>query len=91
MKTPIAYALSYPERLPLDLPPLDLCHLGKLTFREPDSQRFPCLALAYQALAAGNAGSQHYGENAFVNFSQPSALSGVRFFLGAMANVIRIV
>ncbi len=53
MKTPIAYALSYPERLPLDLPPLDLCKLGELTFREPDPQRFPCLDLAYRALAAG--------------------------------------
>ncbi len=53
MKTPIAYALSYPERLPLDLPPLDLCQLGQLTFNEPDSQRFPCLDLAYQALGQG--------------------------------------
>jgi len=53
MKTPIAYALSYPERLALDLPPLDLCQLGKLTFKEPDSERFPCLDLAYQALEQG--------------------------------------
>jgi len=52
MKTPIAYALSYPERLALDLPPLDLCSLGQLNFHEPDQQRFPCLALAYQALQA---------------------------------------
>ena len=40
MKTPIAYALSYPERLPLDLPPLDLCRLGILSFESPDPQRF---------------------------------------------------
>ncbi|NIQ94958.1 MAG: 1-deoxy-D-xylulose-5-phosphate reductoisomerase [Desulfuromonadales bacterium] len=53
MKTPIAYALSYPERLPLDLPPLDLCQLGQLTFSEPDLERFRCLGLAYQALEAG--------------------------------------
>ncbi len=53
MRTPIAYALSYPERLTLDLPPLDLCRLGQLTFREPDAQRFPCLTLAYEALDAG--------------------------------------
>lgn len=53
MKTPIAYALSYPERLALDLPPLDLCQLGKLTFQPPDLQQFPCLELAYQALAEG--------------------------------------
>ncbi len=50
MKTPIAYALSYPERLVLDLPPLDLCRLGQLHFQEPDVRRFRCLSLAYQAL-----------------------------------------
>jgi 1-deoxy-D-xylulose-5-phosphate reductoisomerase len=56
MRTPIAYALSYPERLPLDLPPLDLCALKTLTFEEPDLEKFPCLALAYRALAlAGTA------------------------------------
>ena len=53
MKTPIAYALSYPERIPLKLPPLNLCTIGSLTFEEPDLQRFPCLKLAYDALAAG--------------------------------------
>jgi 1-deoxy-D-xylulose-5-phosphate reductoisomerase len=53
MKTPIAYALSYPERLPLELPPLDLCRLGKLHFAAPDSTCFPCLGLAYDALRAG--------------------------------------
>ncbi|MCM2266043.1 MAG: 1-deoxy-D-xylulose-5-phosphate reductoisomerase [Desulfuromonadales bacterium] len=53
MKTPIALALSWPERLPLDLPPLDLCQLGRLHFSEPDQERFPCLALAYRALRTG--------------------------------------
>lgn len=53
MKTPIAYALSWPERLALTAPPLDLCHCGALTFSEPDRLRFPCLDLAYQALQAG--------------------------------------
>ncbi len=53
MKTPIAYALSYPDRLPLDLPPLDLCALKTLSFADPDLDKFPCLALAYQALATG--------------------------------------
>lgn len=56
MKTPIAYALSYPERLCLDLPALDLCQLGRLNFYPPDMARFRCLALAYRALrAAGTA------------------------------------
>jgi 1-deoxy-D-xylulose-5-phosphate reductoisomerase len=53
MRTPIALALSWPERLPLDLPPLDLCRLGRLHFSEPDPARFPCLALAYRALRTG--------------------------------------
>jgi 1-deoxy-D-xylulose-5-phosphate reductoisomerase len=53
MKTPIALALSWPERLSLDLPPLDLCRLGRLHFSEPDTLRFPCLALAYRALQSG--------------------------------------
>jgi 1-deoxy-D-xylulose-5-phosphate reductoisomerase len=53
MKTPIAYALSYPERLSLDLPPLDLCRLGKLHFAEPDRKCFPCLDLAYEAIRRG--------------------------------------
>lgn len=53
MKTPIAYALSWPERLPLDQPPLDLCEIGRLSFSLPDLERFPCLRLAYDALARG--------------------------------------
>jgi 1-deoxy-D-xylulose-5-phosphate reductoisomerase len=53
MQTPIAYALSWPDRLPLDLQPLDLCKAGPLNFSEPDLEKFPCLALAYAAGAAG--------------------------------------
>lgn len=53
MKTPIAYALTYPERLPLALPALDLCRLGQLNFTSPNSQCFPCLGLAYHAIRRG--------------------------------------
>ena len=53
MKAPIAYALSYPERLALPLPPLDLCRIGQLNFAEPDVSRFACLELAYRALRLG--------------------------------------
>ena len=53
MRVPIAYALSYPERLALDLPPLDLLAVQTLTFLEPDRVRFPCLGLAFAALKAG--------------------------------------
>ncbi|MBW1687398.1 MAG: 1-deoxy-D-xylulose-5-phosphate reductoisomerase [Deltaproteobacteria bacterium] len=56
MRVPIAVALAYPERLPLDLPRLDLAALGQLDFEEPDRKRFPCLDLAYEALRADEAG-----------------------------------
>jgi 1-deoxy-D-xylulose-5-phosphate reductoisomerase len=55
MRGPIALALSWPERLPLGLPRLDLPALGRLHFEEPDLLRFPCLALAHEALRAGEA------------------------------------
>lgn len=51
MAIPISYILGQPERLPLDhLPSLDLVRAGHLEFQAPDLERFPCLALAYQAL-----------------------------------------
>ncbi len=53
MRLPIQYALTYPERLPLEGDRLDLFHLGSLTFERPDLERFPCLGLAYDALARG--------------------------------------
>ena len=49
MRVPIAYALSYPRRLPLNLPRLDLPEVGPLTFSQPDLERFPCLDLALKA------------------------------------------
>lgn len=53
MRIPIAYALSYPERLDLGLSSPDLFKLGVLTFREPDLEKFACLALAIQACRLG--------------------------------------
>jgi len=53
MRGPIAYALSYPERLNLQLPALNLFAIRKLTFSPVDEERFPALGLAYQALEAG--------------------------------------
>jgi 1-deoxy-D-xylulose-5-phosphate reductoisomerase len=56
MRTPIAYGLAYPERIDAGVKPLDLFKVATLNFAEPDFGRFPCLALAYQALrAAGSA------------------------------------
>ncbi len=53
MKAPIAYALSYPERVSTGVKPLDLTELSGLTFYKPDLERFPCLGLAYRALGEG--------------------------------------
>ncbi|MFN3479702.1 MAG: 1-deoxy-D-xylulose-5-phosphate reductoisomerase [Thermodesulfovibrionales bacterium] len=53
MKGPIAYALSYPERLSNIMPPLDLTNVGILSFFKPDLNKFPCLKYAYDALSAG--------------------------------------
>ena len=53
MRTPISYAMNYPNRVHLDPPPLDLGTIGKLTFYQPDFERFPCLDLAYEALQSG--------------------------------------
>jgi 1-deoxy-D-xylulose-5-phosphate reductoisomerase len=86
MKGPIAYALSYPERLDGASPALDLARVGSLTFEEPDLERFPCLGYAFDALRAGG--------------SMPAVLSAanevaVRCFLeerigfGDIARVIR--
>jgi 1-deoxy-D-xylulose-5-phosphate reductoisomerase len=55
MAIPVAYALAYPDRLPLEhLRTLSLVDCAKLTFEEPDLARFPCLRLGYEALRAGN-------------------------------------
>jgi 1-deoxy-D-xylulose-5-phosphate reductoisomerase len=53
MRTPIAYALAYPERMASGVEPLDLFKVATLDFAVPDFVRFPCLALAYKALCAG--------------------------------------
>jgi 1-deoxy-D-xylulose-5-phosphate reductoisomerase len=53
MKHAIQYALTYPDRKPGCMPPLDIAALSQLTFEEPDLDRFPCLGLAYKALKAG--------------------------------------
>ncbi|NBO26755.1 MAG: 1-deoxy-D-xylulose-5-phosphate reductoisomerase, partial [Actinobacteria bacterium] len=53
MRHAIQYALTWPERRPSVLPPLDLAALSRLEFFAPDFDRFPCLRLAYDALRAG--------------------------------------
>ncbi|KQQ97098.1 1-deoxy-D-xylulose-5-phosphate reductoisomerase [Massilia sp. Leaf139] len=53
MRTPIAHALAYPERIASGVAQLDLTTMGALQFYQPDYARFPCLALAFDALRAG--------------------------------------
>jgi 1-deoxy-D-xylulose-5-phosphate reductoisomerase len=55
MRTPIAFALGYPERIAAGVDFLDLVRVRALNFEPPDEGRFPCLRLAYAALAAGDA------------------------------------
>ena len=57
MRTPIGYALSWPDRIETPAPRLDLAAVGTLTFERPDEERFPALRLARTALAAGGAAS----------------------------------
>ncbi len=53
MKIPIQYALTYPSRSPSTFERVDFPKLGEMTFSEPDTERFPCLQLAYDALRTG--------------------------------------
>lgn len=54
MRTPIASALAWPQRIDSGVAPLDLFAIARLDFQAPDEQRFPCLRLARQAAEAGN-------------------------------------
>ena len=53
MKEAIAYALSYPKRLPLNQPLPEFAEIGKFTFEKPDLKRFPCLKMAFEASKQG--------------------------------------
>ena len=53
MRLPIQLALTYPERIPCPVEPLDLLTCGPLTFSKPDMENFPCLALAYACAKKG--------------------------------------
>jgi 1-deoxy-D-xylulose-5-phosphate reductoisomerase len=69
MRTPIAHALGFPERIEAGVGPLDLCKAGRLDFEAPDFARFPCLGLAYKALRAGGSAP------AFLNAANEEAVA----------------
>jgi 1-deoxy-D-xylulose-5-phosphate reductoisomerase len=86
MRTPIAYALSWPERIDAGVERLNLAEMSDLSFRDPDLQRFPCLGLAFEALRAGASapatlnGANEIGVAAFlegkIRFDQIAELVG---------------
>ncbi len=85
MRTPIAHALAWPERITAGVAPLDLPKIAQLNFESPDLERFPCLALAYRALQAG--GSAAAVLNAANEVAVEAFLDGRLSFLG-IADVI---
>jgi 1-deoxy-D-xylulose-5-phosphate reductoisomerase len=95
MRTPIAYALGFPDRIESGVGSLDLCKIASLHFEEPDYGRFPCLALAFEALEAGGAAptilnaanevAVQYFLDGKIRFSAiPRMISGVLDKLGAL-------
>ena len=80
MRVPIAYALTYPRRLPLSGPALDLGQVAQLTFEAPDLERFPSLRLGYEAAQAG--GTMPAVLNAANEVAVAAFLEGRLSFLG---------
>jgi len=85
MRTPIAHALAWPERIAAGVAPLDLPAIAQLNFEKPDFERFPCLALAFRALRAG--GNAAAVLNAANEVAVAAFLDGKLPFLG-IAEVI---
>ena len=87
MRTPIAYALAWPKRIPTPAKRLDLAAIGSLTFEEPDPVRFPALRLARAALKAG--GTAPAVLNAANEVAVHAFLKGQIGFLGIAETVER--
>ncbi|HEX7954684.1 MAG TPA: 1-deoxy-D-xylulose-5-phosphate reductoisomerase, partial [Burkholderiales bacterium] len=88
MRTPIAHALAYPERIDPGVQSLDLCAIASLQFERPDLERFPCLRLAYRALDAG--GNAPIVLNAANEVAVASFLAG-RLAFARIADVVEDV
>lgn len=89
MRIPIAYALSYPKRLPLALKPLQLSQCGNLQFLEPDYGRFPALSLAFAALRQG--GVMPAALNGANEVAVEAFLDGRLSFPGIVTTVTRVL
>jgi len=81
MRTPIAHALAWPQRIESGVAALDICATGRLDFEPPDTARFPCLRLAFEALRAGGDAS------AVLNAANEVAVAA---FLGGGIGFMRI-
>jgi 1-deoxy-D-xylulose-5-phosphate reductoisomerase len=88
MRHAIQYALTFPERKPGELEPLDLTRLSNLEFESPDLERFPCLALAYRALRIG--GTLPAAMNAANEIAVRAFLDG-RISLSSISRIIEAV
>jgi 1-deoxy-D-xylulose-5-phosphate reductoisomerase len=87
MRLPIQYAFSYPDRWGGSLPSLDLARAGRLEFEQPDTDRFPCLALAFRALRGPE------GLSIVLNAANEVAVSaflGERLGFSGIPDVIRL-
>ena len=87
MRTAIAYALAWPERIDAGVSALDLVRLARLDFEAPDLDTFRCLRLAYQALAAG--GQATIALNAANEEAVAAFLDGRLSFLGIAETIER--
>ncbi|NUP99845.1 MAG: 1-deoxy-D-xylulose-5-phosphate reductoisomerase, partial [Armatimonadetes bacterium] len=89
MRTPIQFALTYPERLPSPRRRLDLTQVAQLTFEAPDFAAFPCLRLAYEAARAG--GTMPCVMNAANEVAVDAFLNQRLDFLGIAARVEQVM
>ena len=89
MRTPIAQALAYPERIVSGVGPLDLFDVARMHFERPDTGRFPCLSLAYRALQEG--GSAPAVLNAANEIAVQRFLEGRLGFLDIAGTVARVM
>ena len=89
MRTPLAYALAWPERVTSGAQRLDFTRLGELTFEAPDVRRFPCLGFAYEALRHGRAASAVL--NAANEVAVQAFLEGRLRFTGIAATIERVL
>jgi len=89
MRTPIAHALYYPERMESGVPSLNLFDIARLEFEAPDFERFPCLRLAYEALA--KKGNMPTIMNAANEVAVESFLNGKMPFLAIPAMIEQVM